>query len=487
MLNVSGGARVIVPGSLAQTTTYILLEQEDWFEEEIRFVRRWLQPGMHAIDVGANLGLYTAAMANAVGAAGTVWAFEPAPATVGLLRRTVELNRMHQVNVQSSAVSEHMGTVGFALKERSEDNAVSAGGAAGENFVEVPSVTLDRMAREHQWRDVDLLKLDVEGHEIAALRGAAEFLRAQSPLVMFEIKTKSRMDLAALRMLAELGYSSYRLLPGPLLLEPFDAESVDPSLLNLFACKPDRAARLATAGFLVGQPAGEVRMPSIEKWGSYARTAPYCGELSGDWPATAGLLSGSGLREYLQALAAYVESRDPGKSAAERHGLLYRALELAGEALASEDSVARRITCSRIMDDAGDRNLAADMMHRTLRRLEEEDGDALAVPFLAPLERFERLAPGANARAWLRCAVTEQFEKRRNYSSMFDPGMTRTLLEPILDNAFRSAEMERRWQLARMAGGMQDAPRSAPLLCRQSEENLNPQFWCPGSARPPGS
>ena len=54
VLNVRGGARLQVPASLDRITTYVLLEQEDWFEEEIRFVRHWMRPGMRAIDVGAN-------------------------------------------------------------------------------------------------------------------------------------------------------------------------------------------------------------------------------------------------------------------------------------------------------------------------------------------------------------------------------------------------------------------------------------------------
>ncbi len=52
------------------------------------------------------------------------------------------------------------------------------------------------------------------------------------------------------------------------------------------------------------------------------------------------------------------------------------------------------------------------------------------------------------------------------------------LLEPILELPFRSPEVDRRWQLVRMAAGLQAAPQPAPLLCARSEENLNPEFWC---------
>jgi hypothetical protein len=58
----------VVPDSLELTTPYVLSEQQDWFEDEIRFLRRLLQPGMNAIDIGANYGVYTLAMAQVVGA-----------------------------------------------------------------------------------------------------------------------------------------------------------------------------------------------------------------------------------------------------------------------------------------------------------------------------------------------------------------------------------------------------------------------------------
>ena len=75
------GTFVVVPESLDLITPYVLLEQQDWFEEEIKFVRRLLRPGMQVIDIGANYGVYALSMARAVGTSGHVWAFEPASGT----------------------------------------------------------------------------------------------------------------------------------------------------------------------------------------------------------------------------------------------------------------------------------------------------------------------------------------------------------------------------------------------------------------------
>jgi tetratricopeptide (TPR) repeat protein len=84
-VSVRGGIRVCLPDSLESMSTYILLEQEDWFEDEIHFIRKAVTEGMKVIDIGANYGLYTMNMARAAGPSGRVWAFEPAGRTAAFL------------------------------------------------------------------------------------------------------------------------------------------------------------------------------------------------------------------------------------------------------------------------------------------------------------------------------------------------------------------------------------------------------------------
>src|SRR5689334_11219087 len=97
-VRVRGGGGVCVPASPSMTT-YVLLEQEDWFEKEIAFVRRVLRPGMRAIDIGANYGLYTLAMAQNVGPEGAVWSYEPASAASDCLRRTIARNGLTNIHL----------------------------------------------------------------------------------------------------------------------------------------------------------------------------------------------------------------------------------------------------------------------------------------------------------------------------------------------------------------------------------------------------
>lgn len=68
---IDGNVRVCVPADISLLTPYVLLEQDDWFEAEIHFVRRFLEQGMHVVDIGANYGVYTLSAARGVGSVTT--------------------------------------------------------------------------------------------------------------------------------------------------------------------------------------------------------------------------------------------------------------------------------------------------------------------------------------------------------------------------------------------------------------------------------
>ena len=124
ILTMVDGVRVVVPDSLDLITPYVLREQQDWFEDEIKFLRRVLQPGEKVIDVGANYGVYALSMALAVGPEGHVWAFEPASSTANLLAEGIAANGFAHVTLERSALSNARGTAQLSLNLNSELNAL---------------------------------------------------------------------------------------------------------------------------------------------------------------------------------------------------------------------------------------------------------------------------------------------------------------------------------------------------------------------------
>jgi FkbM family methyltransferase len=481
-VNVRGGAKICVPDAIDLITPYVLLEQEDWFEPEIHFVRRFLRPGMQAVDVGANFGVYSMAMAMAVGTQGRVWAIEPTPATADFLQATIDANHAVQVRLDRVAVSDRAGTVQFRTAQSPELNAIVQSGAPEGDLITVASRTLDQLAAEHDWRDVAMLKLDVEGHELQALVGGSAFFRSASPLVMFEIKVSDRFDLGLLEPFRTMGYLFFRFVPGPAVLVPFQPdEPIDQHQLNLFACKPDRALNLAQSGLLALSTASGAEAHK-GAWMEYVEHAPYARSLGRRWLSRAGLFAAPGFKEYLTGLALFAQSRDATFDATSRFAMLRRAAACVSEAAERKDTLSRLLTAARLAWELGQQTAAVELLGRAGGRIAAESAALVHEPFLSPSPRYEHKAMDAPADDWVSCAVAEQFEKLSAYSSRFKGTQSLMMLESIARVPYRSPEMERRRQLIRIRAQMQSGPESNPLLCEASEENLNPQYWC--SPRP---
>jgi len=204
-ITIAEGTRVVVPATLSSVSTYVLLELEDWFEPEIALMRRALAPGMRALDIGANYGVYALAMAQCVGSTGQVTAFEPAGAVAERLRRSAAVNGFSWLAVEQAAVGARGGRVVLHGDVPEQRSLAPAQGAAEE----VPLIALDDWHRTHD-APVDVVKIDVEGAETDVIACGRGFFAAQEPLVMLEIKAGESASFAAVAALEALGYAAYR-------------------------------------------------------------------------------------------------------------------------------------------------------------------------------------------------------------------------------------------------------------------------------------
>ena len=132
-------------------------------------------------DVGANLGIYSfAALAAAPSA--TVYAFEPTPEIANQLREAAEINNLSGLHVHAVAASSRTG---FAKLNRWRGEAGRNGGmnfismGAGEGDADrVSAIRLDDFCEKYAIDRIDLLKIDVQGHEGDVLRGAEGLISA---------------------------------------------------------------------------------------------------------------------------------------------------------------------------------------------------------------------------------------------------------------------------------------------------------------------
>jgi FkbM family methyltransferase len=155
----------------------------------------FVPPGGVAIDVGANLGEWSVPLARAVGRSGMVLCIEPNPAVATALAATLRINNFTQTEVLAVALAAEDGE-GRLLIEPGDSglSRLSPSGAA----IAVPLRRLDSILREREFARLDLIKIDVEGHERFVLAGAAETLRRFRPAVVFESGLETSGDRHAI-------------------------------------------------------------------------------------------------------------------------------------------------------------------------------------------------------------------------------------------------------------------------------------------------
>ena len=141
-----------------------------------------------AVDVGANWGLYTYAMARACA---EVVAFEPNPEASTLIRAA----RLPNVRLLDAALSSKEGTARLHMPVRNGMELASWGSLLGDRMAgEVAVATLEvRLMRldDFALKDVCFIKIDVEGHELDVLAGARETIAESRPVCLIEASEKT--------------------------------------------------------------------------------------------------------------------------------------------------------------------------------------------------------------------------------------------------------------------------------------------------------
>jgi FkbM family methyltransferase len=154
----------------------------------INHLRRFVEPASTAIDVGANVGFFTTRFMDWVGEGGTVIAIEPDQENLAALRRAVASSGLRrQVEIVAAVAAEHRGILKL---ERNELHPGDHKIAIGDNGIDVEAVTLDDIAARRGNR-ISFIKIDVQGAEVAVLRGARRILREDAPTLFVEVHDQS--------------------------------------------------------------------------------------------------------------------------------------------------------------------------------------------------------------------------------------------------------------------------------------------------------
>lgn len=211
------------------------------------------------LDVGANFGLYSLIACQNSGQTTKVIAVEASPREYAKLQlsaawnkhivsdRLIILNRAATDCNRHLEIYESLGGIG-AL------NRLDSPAKPGQPYLKtsVEGITLDSLKREFQCQP-DLIKLDVEGHELPAIKGSINILETDKPVLMIEMNDKRTSDVSSpgqvWSMLEELGYTWFHAVQNGAKLERFN-QPPRFGYLNLFAIHADKAASLQNLNLL---------------------------------------------------------------------------------------------------------------------------------------------------------------------------------------------------------------------------------------------
>ena len=149
-----------------------------------------MPPGGLAVDLGANVGFWSVPLAKQ----GHVFAYEPVPSNTERLRDNAALNGVQAtMAVQRLAISSTPGELCLSLREDFQRGAETGNAAvvidssdADFETVSIRADTLDNQAAEFGWDRLDVLKIDIEGHEDLALMGGRKTLERFRPVIFVE-------------------------------------------------------------------------------------------------------------------------------------------------------------------------------------------------------------------------------------------------------------------------------------------------------------
>jgi FkbM family methyltransferase len=182
---------------------HVIDGQRIWEPELVKIFEREIRGGQHVLDVGANLGLHTILLSrhlSRLGRGGKVIAMEPHPEIAPLMK----LNCAGLANVEchQKAASDEGGSLLYMPGILTDPNAGGVGVSPErhDGMLPVETVTIDSL----ELSDLEFMNVDVEGHELHCLRGAAQTIRRCRPTMVVEILGGNCLQTAPPPVAAEI-------------------------------------------------------------------------------------------------------------------------------------------------------------------------------------------------------------------------------------------------------------------------------------------
>ncbi|KPP96507.1 MAG: FkbM family methyltransferase [Bacteroidetes bacterium HLUCCA01] len=481
-LQVEGkhGIKYSVPSSLEVMSTYVLLEQGQWYDPDVDFVAEFVQPGMNVLDIGAGFGAYALPAAQKVGPAGKVYAFEP----VGETRKHLDISKVENgftgLEVVGRALGSASGKRGLSKTATPELTVLEQDG----NDVQV--VTLDSWWDFEGNPSVDVLKIDVNGKELDVLQGAERMLTEQSPVL---ILATGNMTQATLDLLQAKTYTFFDYIGGVGVLSPVeDWSQRDSYAQNVVAIKQEQIAALAASGWIHNETA-DVAEPEMGYWKKSLRAMPWTEELFSEWEkqsivpghtnyfrALDYICAAEDLVREVEVLSDTVEmegstATEAGDTAVKELAtheetpdtpdkgftndakiesrllrshkatlLLVAAQELIAKYNAGEGGASVAMTLVRVMNTLGRRDQAVAIMQKLMQDSKMgQDNMDVALPFLLPIPAMDQAPIRTEFAKWLMVRTVESWLLLKDLTGYLSGETERKLTSLLIGNSESSS------------------------------------------------
>ena len=166
-----------------------------WEPKIAKILTDHAKEGTTAIDMGAYIGTHAMSLVDAVGKKGTVHVFEPQPWAYNGIVKTMDKNKIKNAKVHNVGISDKKGSLQFCSDASGSSSICTERRPSKKVWAEIyniPVITLDSL----KIKNISVMKIDVEGHELSALKGARKTIEDSRPVIVIEVwrKRGQRID-----------------------------------------------------------------------------------------------------------------------------------------------------------------------------------------------------------------------------------------------------------------------------------------------------
>jgi FkbM family methyltransferase len=196
---------------------------------EVDLFKKAVKKDMVVIDVGAHIGYYALTAARQVGPSGKVFAFEPDPHNYELFQKSILSSGYRNITAVNKAVSNRSGSSKLFINPDSSGDRRIFNSADDRNAITIDTVALDDFFKENELK-VDILKMDIEGAELAAFQGMSRLIKKSPHMKVFSefypeaLKTFGYSPKEYLDGWVKLGYKIFYINEKQSRLEPIRSD-----------------------------------------------------------------------------------------------------------------------------------------------------------------------------------------------------------------------------------------------------------------------